>query len=205
MVGVGATMPREPVYAAAAVTDDDATLVNRAKRDRQAFAPLYARYADPIYRYCYRRLGSQEAAADATSQVFAKAIAALPGCRPEAFRSWLFSIAHNVLIDSFRGDRDDQPLEAAALVPDATPSPEDQALAAEQRREIVVLLGHLLPEQRRVVELRLAGLNGNEIAAVLGRSRASVDTIQFRAMARLRALLGVADPGTGKGGRDGRG
>ena len=145
MVGASATMPREPVHAAAAVTDDDATLVNRAKRDRQAFAPLYARYADPVYRYCYRRLGSQEAAADATSQVFAKAIAALPGCRPDAFRSWLFSIAHNVLIDSFRSDRDDQPLEAAALVPDATPSPEDQALAAEQRREIVVLLGHLLP------------------------------------------------------------
>ncbi len=55
---------------------DDADLVAQAQLDRQAFAPLYARYADPVYRYCYRRLGHPEVAADATSQTFARALAA---------------------------------------------------------------------------------------------------------------------------------
>ena len=50
----------------------------------------------------------------------------------------------------------------------------------------------LLPEeQRRVVELRLAGLTGPEVAAALGRSHDSVRTTQRRALARLRTLLGI--------------
>ena len=54
---------------------DDAVLAARAAGDPAAFAPLYARYVRPIYRYCYRRLGTHEAAEDATSQVFAKVLA----------------------------------------------------------------------------------------------------------------------------------
>ncbi len=199
MAGSRATIqPIQPALEPGAAGDDDA-LVRAAQRDRQAFAPLYARYAEPVYRYCYRRLGDPDAAADTASQVFAKALIALPGCRADAFRSWLFAIAHNVLVDRYRAHRDDQPLEAASLILDTAPSPEDQALAAEARREIVLLLAQLPPEQRRVVELRLAGLNGAEIAAALGRSRASVDTLQFRAMARLRTLLGVAKPAADRG------
>ena len=210
MGGTSLTTPRAltgPVTAASeagADDDGDAALVARAKADRQAFAPLYARYADPVYRYCARRLGNPEAAADATSQIFAKAMVALPGCREDAFRSWLFAIAHNVLVDTYRAHHDHQPLEAAALVPDAAASPEDEALAAEARHEIVRLLARLPADQRRVVELRLAGLSGNEIGAVLGRTRGSVDTLQFRAVARMRALLGVAKPATATHQRDTR-
>src|SRR5688572_23840865 len=107
----------------ATADEDDAVLVERARRDPQAFAPLYGRYVDPIYRYCYRRLGEPEAAADATAQVFAKALAALPGCRADRFRSWLFSIAHNTLADVHRARRGDAPLDEAAEVVDAAPSP----------------------------------------------------------------------------------
>src|SRR3954447_13279711 len=114
--------PEPPM--AASVPDEDAWLVASAKSDPRAFAPLYTRYFDPVYRYCYRRLGSPDAAADATSQNFAKALAALPSCRAETFRSWLFAIAHNVLTDGFRTGKPDQPLESAAEVVDATPSPE---------------------------------------------------------------------------------
>lgn len=177
--------------AATDAAEDETELVARAKRDRAAFAPLYVRYFDRVYRYCYRRLGNQDAAAEATSQVFAKALAALPGCRAASFRSWLFAIAHNVVADEYRSRRPDQSLEAAADLPDAGPSPEDLALAAEERRSLQALLARLPPDQRRVVELRLVGLTGHEIGRVLGRSRSAVDAAQFRAVVRLRALLGV--------------
>ena len=96
--------PDPPADAPGGATDDGA-LVALARQDRRAFAPLYARYADQVHRYCYRRLGTREAAEDATSLVFARALAALPKCRDETFRSWLFAIAHNVIANDLRDQR----------------------------------------------------------------------------------------------------
>lgn len=168
---------------------DDAVLVARAQSDPAAFAPLYDRYFDRIYRFCYHRLGGWDAAEDATSLVFAKALAALPTCRPDAFRSWLFAIAHHVVTDRFRQARPTQPLTTIAEVADASPTPEDAAIAADERRSLHVLLARLPTDQRRALELRLAGLTGAETAEVLGRSHTAVRLLQFRAVARLRALL----------------
>jgi RNA polymerase sigma-70 factor (ECF subfamily) len=185
---------RERAGTAEATAADEAALVARAQVDRAAFAPLYERYLDPVYRYCYRRLGTREAAEDATSVVFAKALAALPEYRAGSFPAWLFAIAHNAVADVHRRRRPDQPLETARDPVAAGPSPEDLAVAADERRSVRALLAGLPADQRRVLELRLAGLKGAEIAAVLGRSVAAVKMLQLRAMTRLRAELGV-DPG----------
>jgi RNA polymerase sigma-70 factor, ECF subfamily len=171
--------------------EDEAELIARAQRDPIAFAPLYARYLGPIYRYCYARLGTKEAAEDATSLVFAQVLAALSGYHDVAFRSWLFAIAHNVVANSHRAARSQQPLEAVAEMADPAPSPEEQVLVTDERHSLWALLNQLSPDQRQVVELRLAGLSGAEIGEVLGRNRASVDAIQHRAVTRLRALFGV--------------
>lgn len=174
--------------------DDEPALVAAARTDRRAFAPLYAHYVDPVYRYCWRRLGDPDAAADATALVFAKALAALDRCRGDAFRPWLFAIAHNVVVDRYRDRHPTAPLDLAADLPDGGPSPEERALAAETGRELRHLLANLPPDQRAVVELRLAGLTGAEIAAALGKTRGAVDAAHFRAVARLRHLLDVPSP-----------
>ena len=179
----------------------DADLVARAQRERQAFELLYRRYLDPVHRYCYRRLGSREAAEDATSLVFAKALASLPAYRDGSFRSWLFAIAHHVVADSYRAWHPASPLEVAVGLPDRGASPEEQALAADGERSVLRLLAQLPPDQRRVVELRLAGLTGREVAAVLGKSLPAGKSAQVRAYARLRDLLGV--PAGAHGGGDG--
>ena len=183
--------PESPM--AASVPDEDAWLVASAKSDPRAFAPLYARYFDPVYRYCYRRLGSPEAAADCCAQIFTKAIAALPGYREgkTSFRSWLFVIAHNVLVDELRTRHPTAALEAALHMADTAISPEEAALRAETSQTIGELLSQLPPDQRRVMELRLAGLTGPEIAQTLGRTLGSVKIAQVRAIARLRVALGV--------------
>lgn len=171
---------------------DDADLVARAQADRQAFAALYRRYLDPIHRYCYRRLGSREAAEDATSLVFTKALVSLPAYRAGSFRSWLFSIAYHVITDDLRARRVVAELNAATEVPDREPMPEEALMAAESHSSVVQLLDHLSPGQRRVVELRLAGLTGREVAEVLGCSLPAVKIAQVRAYSRLRDL--VTDP-----------
>ena len=137
-------------------------------------------------------------AADPTALVVAKALAALPGCRADAFRPWLFAIARNVVMDGYRNRRSTAPLAAAAEVPDGRPSPEEEALAGERSRALRAALERLPEEQRAVVELRLAGLTAAEIGAVLGKRPGAVDAAQFRAVRRLQTLLGV-EPSAEKG------
>lgn len=196
------SLARTRLPIAAAIDDGDSTvsegeaaeseLIARAVHDPQAFALLYRRYLSPVYRYCHHRLGNKEAAEDATSQVFAKALGALASYRADRpFRSWLFAIAHNVIVDVHRARRAHHPLDAAVDVLDAAPSPEDLALVAEEKRAVQTLLAGLTPDQARVVELRLAGLTEVEIARVLGRRPGAVRAVQFRALTRLRSLLGV--------------
>lgn len=171
-------------------TLDDAALVAQAKQERAAFAALYRRYVEPVYRYCDRCLGNRDAAEDATSLVFTKAFAALATCHDDRFRSWLFAIAHNVIADMRGEQRSWEPLLAAeALVDGAIQnSPEAQALATDDARTLQRLLAQLPSDQRDLLELRLAGLTDAEIARVLGRSHGAVRTSQYRAIARLRIL-----------------
>jgi RNA polymerase sigma factor (sigma-70 family) len=175
----------------------DALLVARAQGDSAAFAPLYELYFDPICRYCYHRLGSWEAAEDATSVVFTKVLAALPRYRSNgrsgAFRSWLFTIAHNVVVNQVHADRlrRVEPLDDAGEVADGTPSLEEVAMAADESRLIQRVLAQLSPDQRQVVELRLAGLTDAEIGRVLGRKPGTIRMTQYRAGLRIRALLGA--------------
>ena|SRR5215218_3732659 len=171
----------------------DAVQVLAARQDLAAFEPLYRRYADSVYRYCARRLDDPERAADATSAIFIKAMQSIHHCQPESFRSWLFSIAHNTTIDARRTSRIHAPLETALVPMNEALQPESLVTREEARLEIVALLDHLTPDQRNVVELRLSGLDGYEIAQALGRSRASVDTAQSRAIARLRRILVAND------------
>lgn len=174
---------------------NEAALVAQAQADPRAFAVLYRRHVVAIYRFCYRRLGGKEAAEDATAQVFTQALAALSGYRGGSFQGWLFAIAHRVVVDEVRHRRSDVPLTAAATSIDPRPGPEAAAVEAEASRSIRAILTQLPPEQRRVIELRLAGLNGVEIADVLGRSHGTVRNLQHRTLVRLRTLL--SDTGSG--------
>jgi RNA polymerase sigma-70 factor, ECF subfamily len=175
----------------AAPDSSDDELVALAMEDHRHFSLLYARYLDPVHRYCYRRLGSREAAEDATSLVFTKALTAFPHYRNASFRGWLFTIAYHVVTDRYRSNQQEHPLETVVELRDGSPSPEDLALAADERRSVSELLTRLPDHQRQVVELRLAGLTSAEIAQALGRSRSNVDVAQYRAVARLRVLLGL--------------
>jgi DNA-directed RNA polymerase specialized sigma24 family protein len=76
----------------------DAELVAQALHDRAGFAPLYHRYLGPVYGYCRRRLDPQDAE-DATSHIFMQALGNIESCRGPSFRAWLFTIAHNVVVD----------------------------------------------------------------------------------------------------------
>jgi RNA polymerase sigma-70 factor (ECF subfamily) len=69
---------------------DEAALIERARRDPEAFAALYRQYLTPVHRYLYRRLGNVHDVEDLTAQVF---IEALEGLRANRFSAGLMPMA----------------------------------------------------------------------------------------------------------------
>jgi RNA polymerase sigma-70 factor (ECF subfamily) len=172
--------------------DPDGRLVAWAQQNPQAFAALYDRYFPAVYGYCLSQLGDPHAAEDAASQTFLKALAALPGYRETGrFRSWLFAIAHNVVLDAITRRRPETSLEAAGSMTDPDPSPEEQAIAALEWSVLEQAIARLSPDDRSVLELRRAGLTGHEIAAALGIGHEAAKKRQLRALDRVRAELTV--------------
>ncbi|MGZ4331621.1 MAG: RNA polymerase sigma factor, partial [Solirubrobacteraceae bacterium] len=71
--------------------------------NKQAFAPLYERYYQQLYRYCRSIVHDDLDAQDALQSTFASAFAALrKGQRDAPLRPWLFRIAHNEAVSVIR-------------------------------------------------------------------------------------------------------
>jgi RNA polymerase sigma factor (sigma-70 family) len=175
------------------IDEPDVFLVGRALREPEAFASLYMRYVEEISRFCHLRLHDEEAARDATQQIFAQALAGLPHYRETGqFRAWLYTIARHVLADDTRARRTTVPLEAIAETIDPRATPEETTASGWDRRAVLEAVARLPDDQRTAVELRLAGLRGPEIATAMGRSHDAVKKLQLRALEKLRHDLGTS-------------
>ena len=170
-----------------------AEFVSRAvQRDPDAFAGLYDRYVDDIYRYLIFRVRNTADAEDITEQVFLRAWQAIGSYRQlgRPFSAWLYSIARNLVIDHFRAARPDTELPADALAPAGFAEPPvvlEQTLALDRFRSA---LRELTADQQQVIILRfIEGLDYDEVAASLGKSAGAVRVIQHRALAKLRQLV----------------
>src|SRR5690348_10318028 len=105
-------------------------LVARAtQRDREAFSQLYDLYFDRIYRFVRVKVNSQADAEDLTSGVFLNAWRSIDRFAPKhdtSFVAWLFRLAHNALVDSYRRGYDVISLDASeAFQLSGSPPPED--------------------------------------------------------------------------------
>jgi RNA polymerase sigma-70 factor, ECF subfamily len=174
------------------VTPDDEALLSRARaNDTQALAELYDAYAERIYGYLYRRVGSAQIAEDLTGDVFVKVLEALGSGRPwhTSFGAWLYRIAHNVVVDWYRSQGtvertslDEWETEVRAAAPNA---PDVWA-----HRELRQALMALTEQQQQVLILRFGeGLKVREIAEIMGKSVGAIEGLQHRALAALREQL----------------
>jgi RNA polymerase sigma factor (sigma-70 family) len=151
----------------------------------RAFAALYERYYQPLYRLCLSILRSPEDAQDALQSTFARALSALGGGeRAISVRPWLFRIAHNESISIVRRRR-----PGDALPADDLPSPRTVEAAAEERARLAALVQDIdsLPARQRSALLmrELSGLPVAEIAAALSMSSGAVKQALFEARGTL--------------------
>ena len=172
---------------------DEQDLARRAASgDRRAFAALYDRHVDAVYRYAYFRLRIDAEAEDVTSEVFHRALVAMPRFEPRRpFLAFLYTIARNVVTDRIRRERPQASFEDALAHPSDVPGPEELASASDDVRRLRSAVARLTTLQQEVIVLRyLEGRSTKETAVVIGKPESTIRGIQMRALAALRDLLG---------------
>jgi RNA polymerase sigma-70 factor (ECF subfamily) len=172
---------------------NDRDLAQRASSgDRDAFAALYERHLDAVYRYAFYRVRDDAEADDVTSEVFHRALQAMPRYEPRRpFLAFLYTIARNVIADRFRRARHTVPLDEAADARSEERPLDERAGELDDARKLRVALAQLTPLQQEVIVLRFVeGWSLEEIASIQGKPASTVRGIQFRALAALREILG---------------
>lgn len=192
--GISVFRGSERVKTSAEIQRDEMVdiFVKRAQNgDADAFGKIYDMFADQIYRYVYFK-ASEDDVEDIVETVFLKAWEKIHQYKTgkKSFSSWIFRIAHNLVVDSYRARKDKETVE---LTPDV----------AEYRREhnpirvtedkihsdaLKDALSAIKPRYRQVLILKFINeLSNQEISGVLKKSEGSLRILQFRALRALKA------------------
>jgi len=177
----------------------EASLVERARTDRDAFAELYRLYLPRIYAFAYRRCGSRPVAEDVTAATFEEALRSLPSFVPKGggFGPWLFRIAANEIVDHYRADERARGRKGhRALTLLATPAggadEGDLPAGGEDHGRLLAALGTLNPRYQKAISLRyLADLTHAEAAEAMGTTKPVMAVTLHRALRALRRALDV--------------
>jgi RNA polymerase sigma-70 factor (ECF subfamily) len=179
--------------AAAAAAGDETLMEAFGAGDAEAFDVLYARYRGPVFRFFLRQL-SREDAEEAHQETWLKLIrAAERYVAQSSFRSYLFTVAHNVLTDRFRRDarrprrQDDAEADDQADEID-TPMEAHRAQLADRLLRAIRRLP--APQREALVMREETGMSHAEIAMATGATAEGVKSRLRYAMQKLRSELG---------------
>lgn len=156
-----------------------------------AFERIYGQLAPAVHGYL-RSQGVDDpegAVNDVFLRVFG-AVARFEGS-PAAFRSWVFAIAHHLVIDRRRfASRRPAEIAVEHLPERVAAGVDDEVVERFDRSVVAGVLRLLTPDQRDVLLLRfVADLSLEEVAEAQGRSIGAVKAMQHRALASVRRLL----------------
>lgn len=170
-------------------------------RAEQAFLEAFEAHADALFRHAYFRLSDRDRAHDLAQETFLRAWDYIAGGGTvTAYKSFLYRILHNLIIDEYRRKKSRSLDE---LLDDETKAPAIEALMAEgglaqreQEFDDAALAGKIreriadLPENyRAVLMLRfMDGLTTGEIAGLIGATENVVSVRIHRGIAKLREL-----------------
>ncbi len=164
------------------------SLIVQARTNYNAFALLYRRHYDDIFRYCVHRLFDRHLAEDVTSQVFLKVVEKFNTFQggEKQFRNWLYKIATNFVNEHLRKSA----RRKAAMEVFREQSKTKNSSFEDSAVKLAILKQAMLtlrPRYQTIITLRFfENLKLTEIAEVLGSSDGTVRSQLKRALNRLR-------------------
>ncbi len=171
-------------------------LVRLRKKDPEAFAQIYDKYVEPLYRYIYFKVASQQDAEDLTSEVFIKMYnyIAEQQNRVNNLRALLYQIARNLVIDFYRKKaKADVVREEEVLLnikDDRQQSFFKTVEIASEIEQVENSLRKIKDEYREIIILKyIEELSIKEIADILNKSQGAVRVLIHRALKVARDVL----------------
>ena len=186
-------------------TADKSLIDAHRQGDKTAFEELLRRHGDRVLGYLMRMSGNREQAEDLFQETFKRVHEKAHTFHGTGFKSWLFTIATRVAIDSLRRRRRlqvvslNQKLDCAdgdgresgaVVVVDNSCEPSQEAIRAEQTQQVRQVVESLPARQRATLFLAYyQQLSYPEVAEVLGCSIGTVKTQMYRALRTLAQRL----------------
>jgi len=178
-------------------TSDEQLMLDYRDGAAAAFEALYARHRAPLFRFVLRSVRERGQAEELHQDIWMRVIEARSRYQPQArFTTWLYTIAHNRLVDHWRRsglrivslDDEEAQLEEPAGNPGL--NPERQAQARQGLERLAHAIAALPPAQREAFLLREeAGLSVEEIAAATGTNAEAAKSRLRYALAKLRQAV----------------
>jgi RNA polymerase sigma-70 factor (ECF subfamily) len=176
--------------------DEERELVERAKKDPEAFGKLYDEYYSKIFGYILKRIANLEIAQDITSETFLKILKNLWKFKWKgvSFSSWLYRIANNEIANYFRKNR--KKLISLDKIPEpiSVSNPEIEIIEAQEKLErhqdflkIQEKISRLQVKYQEVIALRFFEKKQiKEIAEILGKKEGTIKSLLHRGLAKLK-------------------
>jgi len=159
----------------------------------EAFGQLYDAYMERIYRFVYFRVEDQQTAEDITSQVFLKAWNNLDRFQfsRTPYLAWLYTIAHNAVIDHYRTRKVSTALDDVRLSqPDHAEAVENDIDLSVEMQSVRAAMQALTDDQQKVLTLKfIEGMSNTEIAQHLGKREGAIRALQMRGLQALAKQL----------------
>jgi RNA polymerase sigma-70 factor, ECF subfamily len=158
--------------------------------DTEAFGILYNTFVNQIFRYVFYQVNDRMKAEDITQEVFIKSWKSIQTCRgkEDTFAAWLYRIAHNHIVDTFRKNKREISLELTDPV--GSSNTEAEAEKSLEWQKTVAVLNTLPEPQRQLIILKfMEGAENDEIGDVMGKKQGAIRALQMRALENLRKRL----------------
>ncbi|MEO8201253.1 MAG: sigma-70 family RNA polymerase sigma factor [Gemmatimonadota bacterium] len=172
--------------------DSDSTLVAAYRGgDQRAATVLVARHAPPVGRFLYSSGAGGGEVEDLVQETFFRAFRRIDSWREEAsFRTWLFTIAGNLLKDAYRKNRGHKLLSIEERDFPDHHDPHTELAASETEQQLRTGLEKLPRLQREVFLMRVQlGTGYDEIAVALGTTPGAARVHYHHAVKRLKEFV----------------
>jgi len=147
------------------LTNERQLVLQAQDGNSEAFGQLYDAYMERIYRFVYFRVEDQQTAEDITSQVFLKAWSNLDRFQfsRTPYLAWLYTIAHNAVIDHYRTRKVTTALDDVQLSqPDHSEVVENDIDMDAEMQSVKTALQTLTDDQQKVLTLKfIEGMSNN--------------------------------------------